>query len=121
MKYHHLYADSGGESHWREVEVALEERVFAPPAKGIFISDADAARASLFLRLPAGWNEPAHPTPKRQTLVCLAGAVDVTASDGETRRIGPGDVWRMEDRTGKGHHTAVAGTVDFEAVVIQVD
>ena len=121
MHYHHLYCDADGESHWRRVEVSLEEQVFAPPAQGILISEAEPAKATLFLRLPAGWNEPSHPTPKRQILVCLRGAVDVTASDGETRRIGPGDVWRMEDRTGKGHHTAVAGDADFEAVMIQFD
>ncbi|MCB1330857.1 MAG: cupin [Maritimibacter sp.] len=121
MNYHHLYTDDLGESHWRAVEVRLAEQPFAPPARGILVSEAEPARATLFLRLPAGWNEPQHPTPKRQTLVCLGGAVDVTASDGETRRIGPGDVWRMEDCTGKGHHTAVVGTADFDAVIIQFD
>lgn len=121
MKYHHLHTGDAGESHWRDVDIGLEEQVFAPPAQGIFVSQPEAARATLFLRLPAGWNEPAHPTPKRQTLVCLRGAIDVTASDGERRRIGPGDVWRMEDRTGKGHHTAVVGDEDFEAVMIQFD
>ena len=121
MKVHHLYAEADGESHWRDVDIALAEQSFAPPARGIFVSDAEPAVATLFLRLPAGWDEPIHPTPKRQTLVCLRGAVDVTASDGETRRIGPGDAWRMEDRTGKGHHTAVVGAEDFEAVMIQFD
>ncbi|MEZ5722732.1 MAG: cupin domain-containing protein [Paracoccaceae bacterium] len=121
MEVHHLYTDAAGESHWRSTGVTLEEQVFAPPAQGILVSEAEAAKATLFLRLPAGWNEPQHPTPKRQTLVCLRGAVDVTASDGEVRRIGPGDVWRMEDRTGKGHHTAVVGDADFDAVMIQFD
>ena len=121
MRYHHLYADEMGESRWRTVDVALEERSFAPPAKAIFVSDAEPARALLFLRLRAGWDEPIHPTPKRQTLICLAGAVLVTASDGEAREIGPGDVWRMEDRTGKGHHTCVVGEADFEAVIVQID
>ncbi len=35
MKYHKLYSDENGESHWADVEVVLEERVFAPPAQGI--------------------------------------------------------------------------------------
>ncbi|HCQ63780.1 MAG TPA: cupin [Rhodobacteraceae bacterium] len=121
MKVHHLDADEAGESHWHDVDVGLAERVFAPPAQGIFVSQPEAARTTLFLRLPAGWSEPTHPTPKRQTLVGLRSAIDVTASDGETRRIGPGDIWRMADRTGKGHHTAVVGDEDFEAVMIQFD
>jgi hypothetical protein len=48
-------------------------------------------------------NEPVHPTPKKQALICLASAVHVTASDGEAGEIDPGDVWLAEDLIGKGH------------------
>ncbi|MBF9031244.1 cupin [Rhodobacterales bacterium HKCCE3408] len=121
MHYHLLYADADGNSHWREVTPELKETSFAPPAQDIHISPPEQAKAFVFLRLPAGWNEPVHPTPKRQTLVCLAGAVEVTASDGEIRRIGKGDVWRMEDTSGSGHHTRVVSETDFEAAVVQFD
>lgn len=119
MKYHHLYVDDAGESHWREVDIVLQTRSFAPPAQNIEISDAEPAAAFVFLRLVAGWDEPAHPTPLCQTLICLRGRVRVTASDGDVREIGPGDVWRMEDVRGKGHHTAVISDEDFEAAVVQ--
>ena len=119
MRYVKLFVDSEGESHWEDVEVALEERVFAPPAKAIEVSDAQAASQYVFLRLRAGWDEPVHPTPAAQTLVCLKGAVRVTASDGETRDVGPGDVWQMADTWGKGHHTLVTSVEDFEAVIVQ--
>ena len=119
MRYHHLYSDESGESRWKEVEVVLEERVFAPPAQGIHVSGAIPAKAMMFLRLHAGWNEPAHPTPVRQTLICMSGSVVVTASDGDAREIGPGDIWRMEDLSGKGHHTRVVGDTDFDAVIVQ--
>lgn len=121
MHYHHLVAGEDGESRWHTVDVALNERSFAPPAQRILVSEAEAASALVFLRLPAGWDEPIHPTPKAQTLICTAGTVRVTASDGETREIGIGDIWRMEDTTGKGHHTCVVGDADFEAVVVQFD
>jgi quercetin dioxygenase-like cupin family protein len=121
MWFHHLYADSSGESHWRKVELVLQERSFAPPAQRIFISEPEVAKAFVFLSLKSGWDEPSHRTPKRQILFCLAGAVRVTASDGDTRDIGQGDVWRMEDVIGKGHHTRVTSEVDFEAAVVQFD
>ena len=121
MKFHRLFADKDGESHWQSVEVALEPRVFAPPAQDIEISEPEPATQMMFLRLRAGWDEPIHPTPVRQKLVCLAGRVEVTASDGEMREIARGDVWHMEDRTGKGHHTRVTSDEDFEAVIIQFD
>lgn len=103
------------------MEVPLAERVFAPPAADIHVSDAEDARRVLFLRLRAGWNEPVHPTPVRQYFVCLRGRIRVTASDGEAREIGPGDVWRMEDRSGRGHRTEVIGDEAAEAVMVQFD
>lgn len=121
MNYYKLYADEAGESHWEQVAVALEERGFAPPAKAIEISAPEPAKQLLFLRLPAGWDEPIHPTPVAQKLVCLSGTVRVTASDGEARDIGPGDVWHMEDKQGKGHHTAVIGSEEFLSVIVQLE
>lgn len=121
MQYHRLYADEAGESHWETVQVTLDEKEFAPPAQAIEVSASEAATAHMFLRLRAGWNEPVHTSPVRQKLICLRGAVRVTASDGETRDIKAGDVWFMEDLTGKGHHTAVLGEADFEAVIVQHD
>lgn len=121
MRVQRLFADTTGESHWEDVTITLQERSFAPPAKAIEISDPEATTQSLFLRLRAGWDEPIHPTPVRQTLVCTAGEIEVTASDGEKRRIGRGDIWRMEDRHGKGHHTRVTSATDFECVIIQFD
>lgn len=101
--------------------MTLEEKTFAPPAKSIEISAPDQVKQTLFLRLRAGWNEPVHPTPVSQKLICLAGSVRVTASDGEARTIGPGDVWHMEDKHGKGHHTAVTSDEDFLSVIIQYE
>lgn len=121
MNFHKLYSDANGESHWETVAVALQERSFAPPAQAIEISEADRVRNFLFLRLRSGWDEPIHPTPVAQKLVCLAGKVRVTASDGEARDIGAGDVWHMEDKSGKGHHTVVTSKEDFEAVIIQYE
>ena len=121
MRYFHLYAGDDGQSHWRDIDVPLAERRFAPPAAAILISDTEAATGVLFLRLVAGWNEPAHPTPICQTLICRTGRVRVTASDGEAREIGPGDVWRMEDTHGAGHHTEVIGDEDFDCVIVQFD
>ena len=121
MQFFHLYADGDGESRWQDRQVRLATRTFAPPAEAIEISESVPARSMLFLRLRAGWDEPVHATPIRQTLVCLNGRVRVTASDGTIREVGPGDVWKMEDTAGKGHHTRVTSAEDFEAVIVQHD
>jgi hypothetical protein len=116
-----LHADEAGESHWRESEIELSERLFAPPAQKIFISNVEPVTNFVFLKLKTGWDEPIHPSPRRQTLIALRGRVEVTASDGEVRHISPGDVWRMEDTQGKGHHTRVVSDEDFEAAVVQFE
>ena len=119
MQYHKLFAGPDGESHWADATVSLTERSFAPPAQDIHLSDPEPASQMMFLQLAAGWDEPAHPTPVVQKLICLAGCVRVTASDGEHRDIGPGDVWHMEDTHGKGHHTKVISKNDFKCVIVQ--
>lgn len=119
MKVHLMYCDDAGESHWRDVDVSLTERIFAPPAQDVLVSDPRAVSAMLFLRLDPGWNEPVHVTPKAQTLICLRGTAEATASDGEMRVIGPGDVWQMEDTAGKGHHTRVTSQTPFDCVIVQ--
>ncbi len=95
MKFHKLFSDADGESRWADVDITLEERSFAPPAKAIEISASEPVKNMLFLRLKRGWDEPTHPTPVAQKLICLSGRVLVTASDGEAREIGPGDIWHM--------------------------
>jgi len=40
---------------------------------------------------------------RRQYIVNLDGGVQITASDGESRVIGAGEVILVEDTTGKGH------------------
>ena len=119
MKYYRLSADAAGESHWQDIDVPLETRSFAPPARDIEVSQPEPATQMMFLRLRSGWDEPVHPTPVAQKLVCVAGSVRVTASDGDLREIGPGDIWHMEDTHGKGHHTIVTSAEDFEAVIVQ--
>ncbi len=121
MKYQKLFSDDNGESHWEDIDVKLEERTFAPPARNIEISDPEPVKQAMFLRLRAGWNEPIHPTPVAQKLICLAGNVRVTASDGEVRDIGPGNVWHMADNHGKGHHTLVTSKEHFECMIIQYE
>ena len=47
---------------------------------------------------PAG-----HVPPRRQYIINLDNGVEITASDGESRVIGAGEVLLVEDTTGKGH------------------
>ena len=107
MRIHNLYADAKGESHFRDVEVAwVEERNFSKlsarlPATGI-----------IFRETSADYDLDWHPAPRRQYIINLDAGVEITASDGEARIIGAGEVVLVEDVSGKGHLSkAVAGKI----------
>ena len=95
---HNLYCDADGESHWRDVEIDWAEENSAGrlsarlPATGIIFRETQAEH-----------DRPWHPAPRRQFIINLDAGVQLTASDGEARVIGAGEVILVEDITGRGH------------------
>jgi hypothetical protein len=98
MRIHNLFSDVNGESHWRDIEVEYVEQNEAGrlsarlPASGI-----------IFRQTEAEHDRPWHPAPRRQYIINLDAGVQLTASDGEARVIGAGEVILVEDTSGKGH------------------
>jgi len=120
ITYTRFYADAAGESHFEDVRLSLTAADFAPPAPPLDVSGFTPAKQIGFVRMPVGWFGDWHPAPKRQFMFCLAGAVAVQVSDGETRVFRPGDVVLLEDTTGKGHTTRVVSEVDLLMAVAQL-
>jgi hypothetical protein len=86
-------------------------RDFAPPAPPLDVSEPMDASAVMMLRAPAGWTDPAHPSPARQLLLLLEGSWEVSAG-GETGVFSVGDALLTEDTSGPGHaSTALEDTV----------
>ena len=98
MKIHRLYADKNGESHWENVEVELAES-----SRAGRLSKRLPATGIIFREVPPEYDLDWHPAPRRQYIINLDAGVQITASDGEARRIGAGEVILVEDTTGKGH------------------
>ena len=98
MRIHNLYTDANGESHFRDIEIEwAEER------RGSKLSKRLPATGIIFRETVAEYDLDWHPAPRRQYIVNLDAGVRLTASDGESRIIGPGEVILVEDTTGKGH------------------
>ena len=98
MRIHNLYTDAKGESHFRDIEIEwAEER------RGSKLSKRLPANGIIFRQTKADNDLDFHNAPRRQYIVNLQGSVKITASDGESRIIGPGEVFLVEDTTGKGH------------------
>jgi hypothetical protein len=98
MKIHRLYTDDQGESHFQDAEIEYVETTSSGrlsarlPATGI-----------IFREVPPTYDLDWHPAPRRQYIINLDNGVQLTASDGESRIIGAGEVILVEDTTGKGH------------------
>ena len=120
MKYVTLYTADNGDSHFKDVEVRFELVDFAPPAPLIGLSDFMPASQFVFFKTPSGWYGDWHPTPKRQFFCCISGEIEITASDGERRIFRSGDVFLLEDATGKGHRSKIISQKDFTAAVAQL-
>ena len=120
VMYTCLYADSDGESHFKDVEVELQETDFAPPAMPLNVSSFNSATECGFAAAPPGWYGDWHPTPQRQFLFYLAGEAEVGVSDGEVRTFEQGDIVLVEDTTGKGHVSRVLSSVEVLNAVVRL-
>jgi hypothetical protein len=98
MHVHNLYCDANGESHWRDLNIEWVNE--GPEGK---TSSLQFANGIIFRQTQAEHDRPWHPAPRRQYIINLDAGVELTASDGEARKIGAGEVILVEDTSGKGH------------------
>jgi len=116
MRIHNLYVDANGETHFRDLEVEwVEERNYSKlsarlPATGI-----------IFRETSADYDLDWHPAPRRQYIINLDGGVKITASDGESRIIGAGEVVLVEDTSGKGHLSKSVGGKMRRSIFVPID
>ncbi len=104
MRIHNLYTDENGESHFRDIEIEWEEeRNFSKYSKRM------PATGIIFRETSGDYDLDWHPAPRRQYIVNLDAGAKLTASDGETRVIGAGEIILVEDIDGKGHLSQSVG------------
>ena len=118
-QYVHLYSDANGVSHFRDETVKLEAAPGPNGNDGALSSyTLRGTQQAQFLALKHGAREDWHNAPRRMFLIVLQGTAQVTASDGQVRRFGPGSMLLMDDPKGKGHITEVVGNVDHVTLTI---
>lgn len=109
VTYHRIFSDAQGGSHFASVQVGQTLAAGAPPAAPFYVSVDNPASKYRFYTFQPGWIGDWHPCPARQFLALMKGAVEMETTDGEVRRLGPGDLVLLEDTTGKGHVTRNTG------------
>ena len=98
MRIHNLYEDEDGQSHFRDIEVE-----WTSEGRGGKLSDRLSATGIIFRQVQPDYELDWHSAPRRQYIINLDAGVQITASDGEARIIGAGEVILVEDISGKGH------------------
>jgi hypothetical protein len=116
MRIHNLYADAKGESHFRDVEVEWAEETRAGK-----LSKRLPATGIIFRQVPPTYDLDWHPAPRRQYIINLDAGVQITASDGESRIIGAGEVILVEDTTGKGHLSKAVNSTLRHCIFVPVE
>ena len=116
MRIHNLYADAKGESHFRDIEVQWAEETRSGK-----LSKRFPASGVIFRQVPPSYDLDWHPAPRRQYIINLDAGVRITASDGESRTIGAGEVILVEDVTGKGHLSQAVGGQTRHCIFVPID
>ena len=116
MRIHNLFTDAQGQSHFRDIEVEwVEEKHFSKMSKLL------PATGIIFRETSGDYDLDWHPAPRRQYIINLDGAVQITASDGEARIIKAGEVILVEDTTGKGHLSKSVGGQMRRSIFVPVE
>jgi len=116
MKIIRLYADEKGESHFQDIEVEFE----APTPSGR-VSARQPATGIIFREVPGEYDLDWHPAPRRQYIINLDAGVQLTASDGEVRRVKAGEVVLVEDTWGKGHLSKAIENKTRHCIFVPID
>ena len=118
LSFIRLYTGPDGVSHFADETLKLEARGTEGMDALMAVNRFGDVKGAQFAMLKAGVTEDWHPAPRRQFMVCLRGLVEVTAGDGEKRRVKPGEFLLVEDTSGKGHITHAAGSEDHVALAL---
>ena len=105
-----MFSDAQGETHTETIMMDVgQSNGFSPTG------------TAYFSRFAADMDLDWHPAPRRQYIVNLDAGVRITASDGESRVIGAGEVLLVEDTTGKGHLSKAVGEQIRHCIFIPID
>ena len=106
MDYLRIWADGDGVSHFEDITLPHDVLPAEPGVAELWWSHPVDVDRVHFLTVKADEQQPDwHCGPRRQFVVFLTGWVQLTAGDGEQRRLPAGSAVLVEDLRGGGHVT----------------
>ena len=116
MKATHVYADAAGDSHFADLDFALQDN----GAIGR-LSEWQPATQLAFRETGSDYDYDWHNAPRRQYIIMLDGHIQIEVSDGEKREFKAGDVILLEDTAGKGHRTRELSGKPRRSIFVALD
>ena len=120
LTYLHLYTDAAGGTHFAEKEFEFKRLDHVENRDSITVHEITGVQRAILYKLAKGAVEDWHTAPRKQLGCVIQGMADITASDGEVRRLKPGSIILIDDTIGKGHITKHVGDEDHIAMMIPV-
>ena len=117
MKVTHLYTGSDGESHFKDIEISLQndKRI------GGRLSEVMKATGIILLEFEGRKQHDWHNASGRQLVITLQGESEIEVGDGTKRRFRPGDILLAEDSTGRGHISREVSSRLHRMVFVSLD
>lgn len=120
LTYVHLYTDAKGMTHFRDERYEFHSVNAANSPASMSYHELAGVQSASLVEMKKGEVEDWHNAPRTQFAIVIQGEVEVTAGDGEVRRLSPGNIALLDDTAGKGHKTASVGVVDHIALMIPI-
>lgn len=115
MKITRLYTGDDGQSHFEDIDIALEDA----GEKGALTQTIKAAKL-IFWQTKGKREFTWHNAPRRQYVIVL-DKLEIELGDGTKRLFETGDILLAEDTAGKGHITRIAGEGPGNSILIALD
>lgn len=116
-----LYADDAGETHLADFDLPSEQRGDNGQVRMRGLMDVPTGKLGIHDVLEKAPPADFHSTSPRKLIAVLRGTFEITASDGDRRRFGPGDVLLTDDLNSKGHAFEDVGTDNLLTVIAEID
>ena len=97
MKLTRIYTGDDNRSHFEDIEIDIAS------SKSGLISEIIPATGVIFRETSGDYDYDFHTAPRRQYVINLDAAVEITVGGGEKRILEQGAVFLAEDTTGQGH------------------
>jgi len=104
-----MYSDDAGHTTFAGLEIPGPEVSFDGDPRSHALRGIPATTVNVIELLEWRPKLDLHPPPRRQWVIILQGAMEISTTSGERRRFEPGDCLLAEDMHGKGHWTEDVG------------